>query len=241
MTTEKIMDNLLVIAEGLNAEERDTFEFIRKNKIRRSAFSSAGAKLGEFYVSLEDQLRTETARKNGKAGVKRGMESVLKSAQRSSKPWIHYAYDDGEFQVACDGYMIAALSKGNHVPLSERPDREEFKWALPNWKNKIPWESETADNLVELPELSALKLYLKSEKLKRGKKTSAPIVFDFGKGLPYIKLEFLIAAMEILPNAKAYCAGYENLCLFLKSDNGSVVYCMGIEPSKNKERIRTEI
>ncbi len=110
-----------------------------------------------------------------------------------------------------------------------------------NWKRLIPWGNESANRLVELPELSALKLYLKSEKLKRGKKNSAPIIFDFGEGLPCIKLEFLITAMEILPDAKAYLAGSENLCLFLKSDNGSVVYCMRIEPSKDKERIRTEI
>lgn len=97
------------------------------------------------------------------------------------------------------------------------------------------------DRLVELPDLSALKLYLKSEKLRYGKKYSYPIVFDFGLGLPCVKVEYLITAMEILPDAKAYYAGYENLCLLLINDSGSVVYAMGIEPDKNKERTRTEI
>lgn len=241
MTTEKIMENLLVIADSLDTNERESFEYVRKNNIKKSTFVGACAKLGEFYVSLEDQLRTETAKKAGKSSIKHGMENILKSAKKSPKPWLHYAYDDDDYQIACNGYMIAALSNGNHVPLAERPDGEAYKWAFQNWKNSIPWECETECRLVELPDLSALKLYLKSEKLRRGKKYSYPIVFDFGLGLPRVKVEYLITAMEILPNAKAYYAGYENLCLLMKNDSGSVVYAMGIEPDKNKERMRTEI
>ena len=59
--------------------------------------------------------------------------------------------------------------------------------------------------------------------------------------MPYVNVEYLITAMEILPDAKAYYAGYENLCLLLINDSGSVVYVMGIESDKNKERMRTEI
>lgn len=243
MTTEKIMENLLVIADSLDTNERESFEYVRKNNIKKSTFVGAGAKLGEFYVSLEDQLRTETAKKAGKSSIKHGMEDILKSAKKISteKYWLHYAYDDDDYQIACNGYMIAALSKGNHVPLAERPNGEAYKWGFSNWKRSIPWGSEMPDRLVELPDLSALKLYLKSEKLRHGKKYSYPIVFDFGLGLPRVKVEYLITAMEILPNAKAYYAGYENLCLLMKNDSGSVVYAMGIEPDKNKERMRTEI
>lgn len=243
MTTEKIMENLLVIADGFNADEREIFEYVRKNKIHRSTFSGAGARMGEFYISLEDQLRTETARKSGKTGVKRGMESILKSAKKTimAKPWLQYAYYDEDFQIACDGYMIAALSKNNHVPLAERPDDDAYKWNFQNWKKLIPWNCDTEDRIVELPDLTALKLYLKSEKLKNGKKNSFPIIFDFGADLPYIKIEYLIAAMEILPDAKAYYAGYKNCYLLLKDDSGSVVYIMGTKAASDKERIRTKL
>lgn len=124
MTTEKIMENLLVIADSLDTNERERFEFVRKNNIKKSTFAGAGARLGEFYLAIEEQFRTETAKKSGKSSVKHGMENILKSAKKISteKYWLHYAYDDDDYQIACNGYMIAALSNGNHVPLAERPD-----------------------------------------------------------------------------------------------------------------------
>lgn len=243
MTTEKIMENLLVIADNLDMNERKTFDFVRKNSMKKSTFVGAGARLGEFYLAIEEQFRSETAKKLGKSSVKRGMESILKSAKKHipSKMWLQYAYDDGDYQIACNGYMIAALSKENHVPLVERPDSDAYKWSMLNWKKNIPWDHVAENRLVKLPDLAAIKLYLKSENLRRGKKDKSPIVFDFGAELPCIKVEFLIDAMEILPNAKAYYAGHGNLCLLLADDSGSVVYIMGIEPNKDKERMRTEI
>lgn len=241
MTTEKIMENLLIIAENLNTEDRKIFDYVRKNNLNKSTFSGVGAKLGEFYITLESQYRAEIARKLGKSSVKHGMESILKSAKGFNKQFLQYAYYDEDFQIACDGYMIAALSKNNHVPLAERPDNDAYKWNFPNWKNKIPWNCDTENRIVELPDLTALKLYLKSEKSKSSKKNPFPIIFDFGASLPYIKIEYLITAMEILPDAKAYYAGDKNCCLMLKDDNGSVVYVMGIEAASNMERIRTKL
>lgn len=243
MTTEKIMENLLVIADNLDMNERKTFDFVQKNSMKKSTFAGAGARLGEFYLTIEEQFRDETAKKLGKSSVKHGMESILKSAKKHvpSKMWLQYAYNDGDYQIACNGYMIATLSKGNHVPLVERPDGDAYKWSMTNWKKSIPWDHVAENRLVELPDLAALKLYLKSENLRRGKKDKSPIVFDFGVELPCIKVEFLIAAMEILPNAKAYYAGHGNSCLLLADDSGSVVYIMGVKPNKNKERARTEI
>lgn len=241
MTTEKIMENLLIIAENLNTEDRKIFDYVRNNSLNKSTFSGVGARLGKFYLTLETQYRSETAKKLGKSSVKHGMENILKSAKSINKPFLQYAYYDEDFQIACDGYMIAALTKNNHVPLAKRPDDAAYKWGFPNWKKCIPWENESADRLVELPDLTALKLYLKSEKMKRGKKNSFPILFDFGANFPYIKIEYLITAMEILPNAKAYFAGSKNCCLLLKDNTGSVVYVMGIEAPPNVERIRTEL
>lgn len=243
MTTEKIMENLLIIADSLDTDERKSFDFVRKNNLKKSTFVGVGARLGEFYIDLEEQYRTETAKKLGKSSVKHGMETILKSAKRisSKKAWLHYAYDDGDFQIVCNGYMIAALSKGSHVLLTERPDGDAYKWGMQNWKKSIPWDHVAENRLVELPDLAAIKLYLKSENLRRGKKDKSLIAFDFGAELPAIKVEYLIAAMEILPNAKAYYAGYKNLCLLLMDDSGSAVYIMGIEPNKDKERMRTEI
>ena len=108
-------------------------------------------------------------------------------------------------------------------------------------EKSIPWEHETEKRLVELPELAALKLYLKSENLRRGKKNPSPIIFDFGAELPCIKVEYLIAGMEILPDAKAYYAGHNNRCLLMKNDSGSVVYITGMKPDSDEERTRTEI
>lgn len=241
MTTEKIMENLLIIANDLDTDERKYFDLVRKNNLNKGKFSGVGAKLGEFYITLESQYRAEIARKLGKSSAKRGMESILRSAKGFNKPFLQYAYYDKDFQIACDGCMIAALSKNNHVPLVERPDEDAYKWNFPNWKNVIPWNCDTENRIVELPDLTSLKLYLKSEKSKSSKKNSFPIIFDFGANLPYIKIEYLITAMEILPDAKAYYAGDKNCCLLLKDDNGSVVYVMGIEAASNKERIRTKL
>lgn len=240
MTTEKIMEKLLIVAGGLDESDRKVFDAVRKEGCE-GVCVGIGAALGELYAALEEQFRVETAKKLGRSSVKHGMESILRSAKRTNpnRVWLQYAHDDGDYQVACNAYMIAALNKGDHVPLPGRPDGDAYKWALPNWVRSIPWDCVSEGRLVELPDLSALKLHLKSEKLKHGKKNPPPIIFDFGAKLPYIKVEYLIAALEILPGAKAYYAGHKNLSLLLANDNGSAVYIMGAKPGM--ERARTEI
>lgn len=149
-----------------------------------------------------------------------------------------YDVDDcgNNVQVFCDGFRLAVLK--DFADVQEKSEIHTTKESFINWKNVCDVNAvKQSGNVVELPDLKVLKEYIKAYK----KITNARPVYDFGENQPYVNMNFLIDAMEIvnLKTAKAYTTGYKNLSLLLIDEVGNYVYTMGI--SENKRREKTDL
>lgn len=167
------------------------------------------------------------------------LNHILRTHRRNSKYQTLgnplYDVDDcgNNVQVFCNGLMLAVLK--DFADVQEKSEIHTTKENFINWKNVCDVNAvKQSGNVVELPDLKVLKEYVKAYK----KITNSRPVYDFGENQPYVNMNFLIDAMEIvnLKTAKAYATGYKNLNLLLVDEAGNYVYTMGISGNKRREK-----
>lgn len=218
MTTEKTLEKTIEALTALTAGD-----------VKR-----AGDVLETIADQLRDDIRTKEAKKNGKTNALNAAKRILKTAQKTPRPALHKAFYNNGLQCICDGYRGAQLKKP--LPLEELPaDTETI-----NFSRFLDDAKKNNDIILELPELGALKTYIKLEKFKnKVAKTKDIIYCDFGPGLPFVNAEFLIDLLEILPGCKAYTAK-NNFNIYFESDDGRGMLC-SVRPGENVERKKTEL
>ena len=213
MTTEKTIERLYTIKENFNNENGMIL-------------------LNDLILNLRDNLRTKEAKKNGKTNALSAAKRILKTALKTPRPALHKAFYNNGMQCVCDGFRGAQLK--NALPLEELPaDMETI-----NFARFLDDAKKNNDIILELPELSALKAYIKLEKFKnKVAKTKDIIYYDFGSGLPFVNAEFLADQLEILPGCKAY-AKNNGFNIYFESDDGRGMLC-NARPGENVERKKT--
>ena len=169
----------------------------------------------------------------------RGINHILnynrkKNALKPELANVHYDTDNkgNNVQVACDGFRLAVLKDFAEVKSIEMENAKNIPYI--NWKSYLDIDAVvSAGNIVELPDLKALKEYVKAIK-----KFNIKQPYDFGENQPCINAEYLIDAMEIvdLKTAKAYATGYLNTAILLIDANGNYVYTLGIRPKFDRKK-----
>lgn len=214
MTTEKTLSKTIEALTALN----DGFIFRAREALEIIA------------EQLRDDIRTAEAKKNGKTTALSAAKRILKTAQKQPRAALHKAFYNNGLQCVCDGFRGVQLK--NALPLEELPtDMETINFARfldDAKKNNVI--------VLELPELKALKTYIK---LCKAEVKQDFYYYDFGPGLPFVNAEFLADQLEILPGCKAYTAK-NNFNIYFESDNGRGMLC-SVRPGKNVERKKTKL
>lgn len=218
MTTEKHYQKTIEVLTAITAG--DTFR--------------ARDLLETMAEQLRDDIRTAKAKKNGKTNALSAAKRILKTAQKTPRPALHKAFYSNGLQCVCDGFRGVEFK--NPLPLDEIPaDMETI-----NFARLLDDAKKNNDIILELPELSALKAYIKLEKFKNKiAKTKDIIYYDFGAGLPFVNAEFLADLLEILSSCKAY-AKNNGFNIYFESDDGRGILCT-VRPGANIERKKTEL
>ena len=187
-------------------------------------------KLANLIKELEAEQRLQSAKSAGKGSPMKIAEKVLKRGSKIREV-LGYAEIDGDCQYISDSYICVCYGKGNHLPLEPMP------------KNVLPlgcsrFFSNSSGQSVELPDLKALKNYIKMQKaLTKGIKGHR-IIFDFGVGNYPFDAQLLAEVIEMLPNAKAEIIGHQ---LMFKDEQGNKGLLCGLRPIAGQERKRTEL
>jgi hypothetical protein len=177
---------------------------------------------------LRDDIRTAEAKKNGKTNALSAAKRILKTAQKTPRPALHKAFYNNGLQCVCDGFRGAELK--NPLPLEELPaDMETI-----NFARFLDDAKKNNDIILELPELKALKTYIK---LCKAESKRDFYFYDFGPGLPFVNAEFLADQLEILPGCKAY-AKNNGFNIYFESDDGRGMLC-NVRPLEGKQREKT--
>lgn len=208
MKTEKMLERCHAIAATLPEEARKEFDFCQAHPRETAAVAATvgglGAMLSLLIQDLQHDLNQESARAGGKLDQLKAAQRVIKSAEKHcpEKPGIHGAWVADGLQCFCDGYSGFRLHQALTLP-AIREGLEPFNLAAainPARDNQTP---------LELPDVAELRALIKTEKARRkgeGIKTSRPITYDFGEGLPLVDAQRLIDALEILPGCVARCS-----------------------------------
>lgn len=178
-------------------------------------------KLANLIRELEAEQRRQGAKSSGKGNPMKIAEKILKRGSKI-KEALGYAEIDNDYQYISDSYLCIGYSKENHLPLEPMP------------KNISPincgkFFSEQKGEPVELPDLKALKNYIKMQKaLTKGIK-GAKIIYDFGVGKMLFDAQLLAEIIEMLPNAKAEMVNY---MLMFKDEQGNKGLLCGVRPTE---------
>lgn len=218
MTTEKTLEKIIEVSTALTAGD-----------VKR-----AGDLLETIAELLRDDIRSAEAKKNSKTNALNAAKRILKTAQKTPREALHKAFYNNGLQCICDG--VRGVELKNALPLEMfQGDAETINLT------RIIDDAKQNNNIVlELPELKALKTYIKLEKFKnKVAKTKDIICYDFGPGLPYVNAEFLIDLLEILPGCKAYEKN-NGFNIYFESDDGRGLLC-SVRPGENVERKKTEL
>lgn len=209
MKTEKMLERCHAIAATLPEEPRKEFDFCqahpRETAVVAATVGGLGSMLALLIQDLQHDLNQEDARAGGKLDQLKAAQRVIKSAEKCNpgKPAIHGVWVADGLQCFCDGYRGFRL----HNPLTLPAIREGLEpislGALVNSArdNSVP---------LELPSVADLKAHIKTETARRkgeGIKTKLPVTWDFGEGLPLVNAQYLLDALEVLPDCIARASG----------------------------------
>jgi len=158
-------------------------------------------------------------------------QKILKNVDTARYPALQYPHTlkDGR-QAVCDGFRLLIMSEPLQLP--EMPaDLTPI-----DIDNIIVYNSKQPErNYLELPDLQALKSYIKYKKAAKQKN----IIFDFGEGFPVVNAEWLADAIEATGATSATNAGVF-APLWFRTENIEYML-LPVRPEKDKTRTRTNL
>lgn len=212
MTSEKMMEMIMMVYDRLDMEEKKNADYYLKNlatgmsiSFKDSTFTGAslGCTVGEIIRVLKQDIYNSENKKSGKFKQANVIKSVIGiSKHNAGKPQWHTTYIiDGKQYVMCGYYAFVFNDPVAGVPVSHE---EMYETEIANMYNTS--KLNTYDTELELPERTALSAYIKTQKAQR--KTISkyakkdPITFDFGGNFPIVNAEYLLDVMDGLPDGK---------------------------------------
>ena len=213
----KVVNLLSSALDKMPEEEKQEAENLKKlynsffNIEKSSIQFGAGGYIQNAICLLSDTLiadeKANQAKSNGNSVRLKAALSWQKRHMKDETPNRHeltkYPDYQGEYQVFADNYMMVALKE--HLGFIEKTDNLVGKYPL-SIDICMP---KSHDDILEMPDISELKVWYKNEKAKRKQnKQKEPISYHFGGELPLINAEKLITAIEVMPkDTKWYSFG----------------------------------
>lgn len=198
MKNEKMLERVHELAATLEKEDRERFDYYRKNPDVLAGPYAYGAPaiLAGLIRDLERDINADACRAAGKLDALKAAGRVIKSAAATKKEALQGAWMAGDRQYMCDGYRAFRLVEP--LPgLPSIPDGLE-----PFDVDKCIDPARDFSQRLELPTLAAVKAHIKTETARmkaKGIKKMTGVVWDFGEGLPMVNAQYLVDALEILP------------------------------------------
>lgn len=169
------------------------------------------------------EIRRDEAKNGGKLNRTKAAERVIKNANsyQAARECFHGAWTDAAGrQCICDGFQAYRLREP--LPLEKIPENE-----TPLDLNRIFTKNDGEP--LALPDVGELRAYIKTEKAKQKaqKNKSCVVLWDFGEDLPAVNAEYLLSALEILPECTATASKQypEIRAIYFESEAGDGVIC----------------
>ena len=171
---------------------------------------------------LEADMLIEQSKKSGTKSIVTAANRIIKNAESLKKPMLEGMFtnqtrDGSTLYCVCDNYVAIRFNEKPPLPeIDEKWHGQEMQ--LEQIVRPI-YDSEE----ITLPDLSELKVYIKTHKIKEknNPKTVADYLLDEELNL-WVNPQYLLNAMECLPDCKAYAANRISP-IYFKAENGDGV------------------
>ena len=171
---------------------------------------------------LEADMLIEQSKKSGTKSIVTAANRIIKNAELRNKPMLEGVFtnqtrDGSTLYCVCDSYM--AIRFNEKQPL---PEIDE-KWHGQEMQLEYIVKPMDGSKEIDLPDISELKVYIKTYKIKEknNPKTVDDYLLDEELNL-WVDPQYLLNAMECLPDCKAYAANRISP-IYFKGENGDGV------------------
>ena len=171
---------------------------------------------------LEADMLIEQSKKSGTKSIVTAANRIIKNAELRNKPilagmFTNQTRDGSTLYCVCDSYVAIRF---NEKPLL--PEIDE-KWHGQEMQLEQIVKPMDGSKEITLPDISELKVYIKTHKIKEknNPKKVADYLLDEKLNL-WVDPQYLLNAMECLPDCKAYAANRISP-IYFEAENGDGV------------------
>ena len=171
---------------------------------------------------LEADMLIEQSKKSGTRSIVTAANRIIKNAESLKKPLLEGMFtnqtrDGSTLYCVCDSYVAIRF---NEKPLL--PEIDE-KWHGQEMQLEQIVKPMDGSKEIALPNISELKVYIKTHKIKEknNPKKVADYLLDEELNL-WVDPQYLLNAMECLPDCKAYAANRISP-IYFEAENGDGV------------------
>lgn len=171
---------------------------------------------------LEADMLIEQSKKSGAKSIVTAANRIIKNAESLKKPLLagmftNQTRDGSTLYCVCDSYVAIRF---NEKPLLPEIDSKYHGQEMQLEQIVKPMDGSKE---IDLPDISELKVYIKTHKIKEknNPKKVADYLLDEKLNL-WVNPQYLLNAMECLPDCKAYAANRISP-IYFKAENGDGV------------------
>ena len=198
-------------------------------RIHDEGFLMVENEMLDVLKSLEADMLIEQSKKSGTKSIVTAANRIIKNAKLRNKPMLEGMFtnqtrDGSTLYCVCDGYVAIRFNEKPLLPeIDEKYHGQEMQ--LEKIVNPMDGSKEIA-----LPDISELKVYIKTHKIKEKNNPKKVADYLLNEELNlWVNPQYLLNAMECLPDCKAYAANRISP-IYFKSENGDGV----VMPVKHK-------
>ena len=208
MTTEKLYD----IIKSWSVRIHDEGFLMMENEML------------DVLKSLESDMLIEQSKKSGTKSIVTAANRIIKNAESRNKPMLEGMFtnqtrDGSTLYCVCDSYVAIRF---NEKPLLPEIDEKYHGQEMQLEQIVKPMDGSKE---IALPDIGELKVYIKTHKIKEknNDKKVADYLLDEELNL-WVNPQYLLNAMECLPDCKAYAANRISP-IYFKAENGDGCVC----------------
>lgn len=171
---------------------------------------------------LEVDMIIERSKKSGTKSIVTAANRIIKNAESLNKPMVEGMFtnqtrDGSTLYCVCDGFVAIRF---NEKPLL--PEIDE-KWHGQEMQLEHIVKLMDSSKEIALPDISELKVYIKTHKVKEKNNPKKVADYLLNEELNlWVNPQYLLNAMECLPDCKAYAANRISP-IYFKAENGDGV------------------
>ena len=206
MTTERLYDTIKTWRDSVTAE----------------GMIATGAEMDNVLKQLEADMLIEESKKSGTKSIVTAANRIIKNAESLKKPLLagmftNQTRDGSTLYCVCDFFVAIRF---NDKPLLPEIDSKYHGQEMQLKQIVKPMDGSKE---IALPDISELKVYIKTHKIKEKNtpKKVADYLLDEKLNL-WVNPQYLLNAMECLPDCKAYAADRISQ-IYFKAENGDGV------------------